>query len=309
MLVTFLTTLAQMFRIIFFLFVGYMFNKLRLVPRTAEPVLSKFVSLLFIPSLTFYSNMVECKLDSLGLYSQYVLIGAGLWLLMAAIGCLLAKPFGGNNHYLQCVYRYAFAFPNTGAVGTPLVLAFFGTAGLFQFGLFMFVAGVMTYAWGVPQMRPTKEKNFFNLNFVAMLCGMILGVLGAKEWMPSIVLDIFSDLGSCYVPVALLLTGFSIADYPFAEVFGHIRVYLFSLIRLLIFPCMVLGILYVCKAPYMLAVMAALFFACPCGMNVVVFPSAYGQDCKEGASMVLISSLCAVVTVPVIYALVQQFFA
>ena len=38
MLVAFLTTLAQMCRILFFLAVGYMFNKLRLVPKTAEPV-------------------------------------------------------------------------------------------------------------------------------------------------------------------------------------------------------------------------------------------------------------------------------
>jgi len=317
MLVAFLTTLAQMCRILFFLIVGYMFNKLHLVPRTAEPVLSKFVALLFIPSLTFYSNLVECNLTSLGQYSQWVLIGGALWLGCTLIGAATTRFFGGDNAYLRGVYRYAFGFPNTGAVGTPLILSLFGTAGLFKYGLFTFINGVMTYAWGVQQMQPQKEKmtlrvflkNFFNLNFIAMISGMLLGLLGGKEWMPEFALKIFSDLGGCYVPVALLLTGFSIADYSFSEVFGNVKIYLYTAMRLLILPGLVLMVLYAFQAPYMLAVMAALVYACPCGMNVVVFPASYGQECKDGASMVLISSMCSIITVPLIYALVQQFFA
>lgn len=316
MLATFLETFAQMFRILFYLFIGYMFNKRHLVPRTAEPVLSKFVALLFIPSLTFYSNMAECRIDSLGLYSRYVLAGGALWLLFAVLGCIFAKLFAGKDTYIEGIYRYAFAFPNTGGVGTPLVLAFFGTAGLFQSGLFLLVPGIMTYAWGVQQLWPVRKKitlrtflqNFFNINFIAMISGMLLGVLGAKEWMPAIVMEIFSDLGGCYVPVALLLTGYTIADYQFREIFGHIRVYLYTVLRLVVFPCIALGILYLCKAPQMMIVLTALSFSCPSGMNVVVFPAAYGQDCREGASLILISSLCSLFTIPVIYALAQQFF-
>ena len=316
MLTTFLTALAQMFRIMFFLFLGFMFNRLHLVPRTAEPVLSRFVTLLFLPSLTLYSNIVECKITSLGQYSQWVLIGAALWLLLTLVGIVITRWFSKGDPLLQGVYRYAFSIPNGGAVSTPLVLAFYGTAGLFQYSLFTFVSGVMTYAWGVPQMQPVREKmtlrrflkNFFNLNFICMLIGMTLGVLGAGNWMPKIVINIFSELGSCYVTLALILTGFSIANYPFSEVFGHLRVYIYTILRLIVFPLIVLVILYLFKAPLMLAIIAALFFAGPCGMNVVVFPAAYGQDCKEGASMVLISSMCSVLTIPVIYALVQRVF-
>ena len=316
MVEAFLTTLAQMFRILFFLLVGYMFNRLHLVQRTAEPVLSKFVAMLFIPSLTLYSNMVECRLDSLGAYATWVLIGGCMWLGCTLVGCVLAKFFGEGNADQVGLYRYAFGFPNFGGVGTPLVLALFGTAGLFQLNLFTFVNGVMTYAWGTPQLMPHKEKmtfrrflqNFFNLNFICMLIGMTLGLFGAANWMPTIVLDVFSDLGKCYVPVALLLTGFSIADYPFSDVFSNKKLYLYSLLRLIVFPGILLAILLVCKAPLMLATLTALVYACPCGMNVVVFPAAYGQDCKTGSSMVLLSSLGSVITLPLMYALVQQLF-
>ena len=43
-------------------------------------------------------------------------------------------------------------------------------------------------------------------------------------------------------------------------------------------------------------------------MNVVVFPASYGQDCETGASIVMISSLGSIITVPLMYALVQTLF-
>lgn len=57
-----------------------------------------------------------------------------------------------------------------------------------------------------------------------------------------------------------------------------------------------------------MATLVVLTFSCPSGMNVVVFPASYGQDCKTGASIVLLSCLGSVITVPILYALVQQLF-
>ena len=43
-------------------------------------------------------------------------------------------------------------------------------------------------------------------------------------------------------------------------------------------------------------------------MNVVVFPASYGRNCETGASIVMISSLLSILTVPLLYALVQTLF-
>ena len=37
---------------------------------------------------------------------------------------------------------------------------------------------------------------------------------------------------------------------------------------------------------------------------LVVFPASYGQDCKTGASIVLLSCVGSILTVPVLYAIV-----
>ena len=57
-----------------------------------------------------------------------------------------------------------------------------------------------------------------------------------------------------------------------------------------------------------MATMAVIAFSGPSGMNVVVFPASYGQNCETGASIVMVPSLSSILTVPLLYALVQNFF-
>lgn len=316
MLQAFTVTLNQMLQILLFLVLGYGLNRLHIISREAEGVLSRFVSLLFIPSMSLYSNMMECKLSSLVAYSSWVLYGLLFYGVSILLAYPLAKRFSRDDSYQQAVYRYALAIPNTGAVGTPLMQALFGTAGVFQYSLFTFSGMILTYSWGIGQLQPSHGKttvwqNFrkcININSIAMVLGMVLGLLGASEWMPTFVSGTVHSLYNCYVPVALLLTGFSIADYPIGQVFHDRKVYLYTFYRLLLAPAVFLAVLYLLKAPLMVATMAAVTVGAPCGMNVVVYPAAYKQDCRCGSAMVLVSSMGAILTVPLIYATAQALF-
>lgn len=317
MLTTFLATLEQMSRILLLLVLGFSLNKLHILPKETEGIVSKLVTMLFLPCLMLYTNMTECQLASLASYGKLVLAGTALCLGSMLLSYPLSRFLGGKNAFTQGIYRYALSFPNTGAVATPLILAFFGTAGLFRFNLFWFAGMIATYTWGIAQMQPDIQKGSIwrtllkciNPNTVAMVVGMILGLLGAKNWVPPIVASTVKELGSCYVTLGLLLAGFTIADYPAGQILGNFKVYLYATIRLLILPLLILALLLVCKASPELCTMAVLAYSGPCGMNAVLYPAAYGQDCKLGASMVLISSLCSVLTIPLVYALSQYFIA
>lgn len=43
----------------------------------------------------------------------------------------------------------------------------------------------------------------------------------------------------------------------------------------------------------------------PLGLNTIVIPSAYGKDTSVAAGMAVISHLLAVVTIPVIFAIIN----
>lgn len=316
MLTAFLTTLEQMGRIFLFLVVGFGLNRMHILPKGVSSGVSMLVAVLFLPAMLLHSNMTEFNPADVGNYSQLVLLGSFLWVSVTVLAFPVARKLSNGNQQDRGIYLYGLSFPNTGAVGTPVVLALLGSTGFFQFNLLILCSIMMTYAWGVGLFLDTERKHsvkrFFihmlNPVFIAMLTGLILGALGAKNWMPLMVTDFIGELGSCYVPISLLMTGYTIADYPLGEVFNRPRSYVFTLLRLVAIPVLALVIAWLMGLSKFMATLVLFAFAGPSGMNVVVFPAAYGQDCKTGASIVLLSSLGAMVTVPILYALMQLFF-
>ena len=316
MLTAFLTTLGEMTRILMFMVLGFGLNRLHILPKGSGAGISRLITMVMIPALLIYNNMTEFQLANIGQYGQMVLLGLFLWAVMTLVSLPIAGKLAGGNPLDRGVYLYGLSFSNTGAIGMPLALAMLGSTGLFQFNLFLVTFSIMTYAWGVGLFLDTERKNpikrFFihllNPVFVSMCIGMTLGALNAKNWMPSLVLNFAGDLGSMYAPLSLLLAGYTIADYPLTEMFHLPKSYLFTLLRLIVYPLAAVLLTKLVGGNLLMATMAVLAFAGPSGMNVVVFPASYGQDCETGASIVMISSLGSIVTVPLMYALVQTLF-
>ena len=316
MLTAFLTTLAQMTRIMMFMVVGFGLNRLHILPKGSGAGISRLVTMLFLPAMLIYNNMTEFNLADVGAYGRLVLTGCLLWVIIALISLPVAKKMAGENALDRGVYLYGLCFPNTSAIGTPLTLAILGTAGLFQYNLFILIFVIMTYAWGMGLFLDVERKNgikrflanLLNPIFISMVIGLSLGALHASAWMPKLITSFLGDLGSCYVPVSLLLVGYTVADYSLAEVFQLPKSYLFSLLRLLVFPLLVLVVVKLLGLSGFVATLAVLAFAGPSGMNVVVFPASYGQDCRTGASIVMLSCVGSILTVPILYAIVQILF-
>ena len=312
MMQTFWNVFGQMMIVLILLLIGYIFNRKKWMPKEAEIVLSKLVTMLFLPSLTFNTFLTRCTMDNLRQYSSLILYGGMLILALLLLSYPIAALMEKRDGYKTAILRYCLVVPNTGAVGTPLVIALFGTMGLFQFNLFNLGLSIVCYSWGLAQLLPTEGKKTFwqsmrgilNPNFLAMFFGGILGITGVAAKLPAVFFSGLERVGTCYSIVSLILTGFVIADYRPKEILGDRIVYLMTALRLVVIPCLVLVCMKLLHAPELLLTLACLQLVCPCGMNTVVFPAAYRKDSRFGASLVLISSLLSVITVPIIYALV-----
>ena len=156
------------------------------------------------------------------------------------------------------------------------------------------------------QQRNLRKRlgDFCNPVFIATLLGMVLGVTGIKEYLPEFLHNTLQNLSNCYTPVTLILTGFVIGDYRVKEILVNRMSYVFAALRLLIIPGIFLFALRLLHAPDMLCVIACLVYACPCGMNTVVYPAAYREDTCPGASLVLITSTLSVFSIPLLYTII-----
>ena len=102
-------------------------------------------------------------------------------------------------------------------------------------------------------------------------------------------------------PVAMLLTGMTIAQFNLREVLHIKSVYLVTALRLIVFPLLFLGTRLVFPMPETVAVCGICSLSMPLGLNTIIIPSALGKDTKVASGMALVSHVLSCLTIPVVF--------
>ena len=102
-------------------------------------------------------------------------------------------------------------------------------------------------------------------------------------------------------PMAMLLAGVVIGEYNFSELLKNKKIYIVTLLRLIIIPAVFVSVLKLFNVSHEIIVIMLIAYATPMGLNTVVFPAAYGGDTKTGAAMTMISSILSIATIPLMY--------
>jgi predicted permease len=206
-------------------------------------------------------------------------------------------------------------FSNFGFMGNAVVKALFPDVFLnYLIFVLPFWAGI--YIWGVPflllggseKKRTLKDwvKPFLNPMFIGMLVGAVLGL--SQLPIPGFVQDAVDTLGNCMSPVAMLLTGMTIASIDLKAAFKNVPVYVASALRLVVIPVIAMGILWITKAPLEPALCVVCALAMPLGLSPIVVPGALGKDTSDAAGMALISHLLSCLTIPIVFWLFELLF-
>ena len=84
--------------------------------------------------------------------------------------------------------------------------------------------------------------------FFCTLLGMIIGLTNVP--VPTFARRVISTAGSCMSPIAMLLTGMTIARFQLKEVLQLRSIYLATVFRLLVFPLLFVGVAAVFPLPH-----------------------------------------------------------
>ena len=301
---TFQSALGTTLLLFTFLLIGYVLRKKELLPRAADTVLSRLENMIFVPAVVISTFMARFTADNIGRRGSYILVSCIVALvtlpLALAVGRLL-----GKDEAEERIFRYSAMIPNFSFFGIPLVSGTLGEEALFDYLIFCIPMYVICYSIGVVWLIPSENgakvslKSFANPICISVLIGMVLGLIGVR--LPGFLDTALSQASGCMGPVAMILTGFVVAGYGIRNLLGDRRIYIMAALRLLIIPFVVtMAFRLVLKdSPVLLYVLC--FLAMPLGLNTIVIPAAYGGDTRIGASCALISSVLAVVTIPVLF--------
>lgn len=294
-----LIVLEQVAILLLFCVIGFILAKKRILKSEKGDLLSAMLVYMFMPATVFSTCAANCTVDYITAKYPLILVSAGI-LIALIIGAKVIAKFLGPACYLRDMYEYSLVVPNTAYIGYPLMLGLYGSEGLLDMLIFGLPLILYCYTIGY-NILTDRRKERFSLKkvltpvTVAMALGCAVGLSGIQ--VPSVITQLVDKSAACLAPLGTLLMGMSISEFSFKDMLSDKRLYLLTVLRLIVIPLAVFGVLKLGRWEFAL-IPAICSYCMPCGLNVIIFPKLIGQDCKSGAGLVLLSTVLAIITVP-----------
>ena len=236
-------------------------------------------------------------------------ISAALGFLLVLMSILVGKLCFRED----AIAKFAAAFPNPGFFGIPLILASLGSGCVFYVAGFIACVNLGQWTYGVAVM--TGQKGGFSLKrlvtapfAIAIAIGLAIFLTGIE--IPGILKNSITAIKELNTPLAMFTVGIYLAQTDLKNMFFKKSLYSISLVRLLVIPALAILLLWPLPAS-MLDMKIALFIAtaCPVGSNIAVYAQLHNQDYAYSVETVIISTILAIVTMPIMVSLAQMVWA
>lgn len=299
---TVLLTLHQVVLMLALLAIGAICARLGWFSETVAQGLSKFLLWFVTPALLIdaYSRPFEAQM------SVYLLLAGVLGALFHLMSALLAQVLVRKGDRDQrAVARMSVVYSNCGFMAFPLISSVLGDTGLFYGSAFVGVFNLSLWTHGQYLLRGREglspRRALCNAGVLGTLTGLLLYL--SQLPLPSIVADTISSLASLNTPLAMLVIGSFLAHCRLHTLLRQDVIYP-ALLRMLVCPLCLLGLLYLIRVPHwcaagaQLGLVTMLCASCPSAASSVLMTASLGMDSGYGSRIILLTSLLSVAVIP-----------
>lgn len=280
---------------------GYIAKKGKLLDVNSTKSLSSLLVYITNPCLIVCSLQRE--------YDSKLLVTAGcVFALSVAVHSFLAifshfafKSVKDKRE--RSVYTYALTYSNCGYMGFPLMMAIFNDdpqLGLFYGVIFVTAFNLFTWTHGVIVMsnqgKIPWKKLIYNPALIAVFISIVL-FLGRIS-LPKTVNDGLTLVGDMTFPLSMIIIGSLLADMKLLKILTEKRLYLFSVLGLLVIPSIMLVVSKLLGLPEYLSIVGITMCAAPVAANTAVTAEVYENDSALAAKLVGITTLFCLITMP-----------
>jgi predicted permease len=298
---------AKIFSVFSISLIGYAANKIKWLPAESTRYLSLLLVNIASPCLVLYS-MSQQELNRETVTS--VIQAAGLMMLALTAATLIAffavrimkTPAADRG-----VYRTALVLTNCGFMGYPLVLAVFGDKGLFLtiiansvFTIFTYSAGVLMLISGREEKLTLKAalKSILSAPVVASVVGLLIFVFGIP--LPDLLVNFLDTVGGITIPLSMIIIGIQLAESKVKEVLGNRHIYEMIVLRLIVLPAALFVLFMWLPVNTLVFCIVIFIMAMPSAAVTPVLSEIYGVNAKLAAQIVFITTMCSLVSIPVV---------
>ena len=281
---------------------GYALCKLGYMGDKFDQKLSSIVIDVTCPALIL-SSVMGAELPDRSLILPLLGISFLTYILLLVYGFWVPR-FVSKSRDEQGMIGFALMFANVGFIGYPIVSAIFGPKAVFYAALlnipntfFIFTAGVMLVK-DEHNMKSLSAKVLFSPAMIAAFVAALMVAFGVRT--PDIIARPVTMVGNITIPAALMVIGSSMARLPLKEIIGSPKVYVASLLRLVVVPLSVYFLFRFCGVTDVINNINTVIIAMPVASYGTMFCMKYGRNPSLMTEMTFITTLGSILTIPLI---------
>ncbi|TCT15324.1 hypothetical protein EDC18_10328 [Natranaerovirga pectinivora] len=286
------------------IFLGYILNKLNILDLHTNKKLSSFVVNVSAPALII-ASMSDPTIDRQEINLLLIIFIASICYIFLYILTLFIPKLIKVQTEDYGIYKFMIMFSNVGFMGFPVIASIYGREAIIYASLFNLPFYLLIYTLGIyfVSLHSEKQMNFnwklfFNAGVVAVIIGV--GLLLTQLRLPRFLEDTVNMIGDLTTPLAMLIIGVSLANIPMKSVFMNTRLYIFSFLKLVVFPIIIWLALRAVLDNQLLIGVSVVIVGMPVAANAVMLSNEFGGNEKLASEGVLMTTLFSIITIPLL---------
>ena len=280
---------------------GILAKKTGIVSETGRKTLSDLLIYIVLPC-----NILESFLSGGQMPEGFVRncllavgISAGIQLLAVYGSKLLFRKYPRGE---KSVLSYGMICSNSSFIGLPIAHLMFGDLGVIYTSMFQIPLRFTMWTAGLSLFTSVSRKDAFRKLarhpcIIAVFVGLAL--MAVPIQLPGVLSDALDSLSGCTVPLSMLVIGTILADAPIRSLFSR-PVLWYSCLRLVLFPLLIWALLRPLGLDPTLVNVCVLMTGMPAGSTGSILADKYGGAALFASELAFASTLCSIVTIPLL---------
>lgn len=294
--------LNQIFVLTALMCMGIFLRKKHIITDEVSKGMTNILMSVALPCLIISSFNIKFTKDMARSSINMIIYSVVIHIMLVAVSSLI---FMRREDRQKSILKFSMIFSNCGFVGYPIAQALYGSIGVFYTSIFTIPQNILVWSYGVAMFSGEKglksvKDSFKSPPVVAILIGCVIFIFSIS--IPTPVLNTLKTVGNMTTPVAMFIIGAMLADSKVKEIVSDKKVYIASLMRLIVAPALTAGLLILLKADKQMIEICTILIAMPGAILLGIFAEKYNGDKKAASSSVFMTTVLSLITIPLVIA-------
>lgn len=303
----FQTVFTQVVILFILIFIGFILNRLKVLNEVGAKAITDIVLYIATPAVIIKSFIRDFSPQLLKNLGIGFVAGVVAHAVFITISLLLLRSRDVSK---RKVLQFGIVFSNCGYMSLPLLQAVLGDDGVFYGATYIAVFQIVIWSYGVFLMGNgfkdvTPKKVILSPGIIGFTLAFIIFVLQIP--IPAVIKEPINYMASLNTPLPMIVIGYHLANSNVLNGLKDIKLLFATFIKLIILPLVAIFGFYICGIKGTMPLAITTCISAPTAALCTMFAAKFGRDTSLSVTMVSLTTILSVLSMPVMASLANRF--